>query len=266
MKILLSTGSLYHLELENIFSISSRYDFDGIELKIQNLKVDIAEVKRLSREYQQPIYGIHAPFFKSFMGSYIISPESATKKMLRVSVHIAKGLNVDVLTLHPFPAFLFRAKARETMKRILGELQNHCKGLKIAIENMPVIRKGFLRLEPYALNTFPELLEFSRGAGCYLTLDTAHCGTRRVSPSKVYESFEDGVANIHLSDFKDGREHLPMGSGNIDFTSFFRSLKRSKYNGFLTLELDPNNFKNTTTIGECKKFINKGIQESGHSL
>jgi hypothetical protein len=45
-----------------------------------------------------------------------------------------------------------------------------------------------------------------------------------------------GSCHLHLSDYKDGKKHLPIGQGTISWGKVFAVLKEKGYSGYYTLE------------------------------
>ena len=109
---------------------------------------------------------------------------------------------------------------------------------RLSLENMEIRRFLGIGWEPYCIADYTDLYEFAKQNGFYLTLDTAHCMSKGISPATFFEEFYDRINNVHLSDYRDYQCHLPLGQGIIDFDSFFETLAKYGYGGYLTLEID----------------------------
>lgn len=251
MKVLLSTGSLYHLSYREIFATSQKCGFDGIELIMPSRKFDLEAMAAISEEYEQVIYSVHAPFIINFLKSYVLTPKKTLENVVHYAVSAAEELNASILTVHPPLAILSKARAESTMSEILSSVDSE---VKIAVENMPLLGFGRLKLELHPLGKFEELKRFCLKNSCYATLDTAHCITGDVQPLEAYKILDEAVINIHLSDARNKKEGFPLGTGEIDFESFFKGIK-SEYSGFLTLELSPGNFRGIEDLEKCRNFI-----------
>lgn len=68
--------------------------------------------------------------------------------------------------------------------------------------------------------------------------DTGHFSAQRENVPLALLKLEGKYANIHLSDNNPATtDHLPIGSGTIDWLEFFRILKIQNYEGYLGLDL-----------------------------
>lgn len=79
-----------------------------------------------------------------------------------------------------------------------------------------------------------------------LNLDTCHAEVIRENISDIIDKFGKRIFHTHISDCKNNVHfHLLPGLGEINFNEMFDSLKKIKYDGFLTAELYPY-FENPT--------------------
>lgn len=258
MKILFSTGSLHHLSYEEIFSLAAEAQFEGIELNIQRPKdlynIDIPKLQNLSKKFNLPIITVHAPSYERYLLQFFARPSFITFKVLFHSLKLAEELGSQLVVTHPWPALFFREKRREKMKTVLNRL-NRPPGIKLGIEIMPSLGRSFFSVAPHSIKTAEEFKEFCSSHHYLMVLDVTHCRSLSLNPTEVFLSCKDFIINIHLSDFKDGKQHLPLGSGDTDFADFFENLKKHSYSGFITLELQPSRFKELKVIKECYDFI-----------
>ena len=124
------------------------------------------------------------------------------------------------------------ALANESLASIIGRAQ--ALGLCVCLENM--FPKCHAFFEPadfeYILQQFPDLM---------LTLDTGHAniggqGGRRTLD--FIEKLGSRIDHLHISDNSGKRDdHLPVGSGTIDFLKIIRTLKQCGYDDTATLEI-----------------------------
>ena len=68
-----------------------------------------------------------------------------------------------------------------------------------------------------------------------VTLDTTHYARMGVDIAEAARILRDHIRSIHLSDFVDGKYHVFIGDGDLDFADFFRAIDFSTLNG-ITLE------------------------------
>jgi len=107
------------------------------------------------------------------------------------------------------------------------------KGIGIRIENM-CPSDGWLS-EP---EEFEEIFEAFPGLGLTLDLGHANLSAPRNRSIEFLRRFGRRVAHLHVHDnFGSSDEHLPPFCGNVDFIGIFSAIKRSGYDGTMTLEV-----------------------------
>ncbi len=235
MRILLSTGSLSYLPIEDVFDIAGQAGFDGCELVIGDHFDDAGYMERVEEAVRiLPVHSIHAPYIK--LRGWGESPEA-----LFHTLEAAKKLGAKVVTFHPpswFSMELGFLKWFRKVKDFQKELS--CEGVFLALENMPLVG-GHLMLAPYFLNSYEDLIVFGIERNLYFTYDTTHMGAfKKDVVAPFLEYFRTGrLKNIHLSDYKGIKEHLFLGRGELPVVRFLGTLRRLGYDGCVTLELAP---------------------------
>lgn len=91
----------------------------------------------------------------------------------------------------------------------------------------------------YDVSTFPELLE--RYPDASMTFDTSHAllaGTDESEMAEFVRVHADRIEHLHLVDTRnDTDEHLPVGTGRIEFETIFDGLAAVGWSGTATLEI-----------------------------
>ena len=235
MVISLSTGSLYHLPLQEIFEIGREAGFEGMEVLIAegfSKRHPLDELLRLSEEVL-PVKSIHTPFlrFRHWRGRI-----SSLKK----AVKWAKELGAEVVTFHPPNWLNFEFRFWQWMRWVKDFQAEVGQGVAVAIENMPLVGSE-VRFCGYFWSKTERLLKFAREKNLYLTFDTTHMGTRKMDIIPEFLAFyETGrVKNIHFSDWSPFREHRYPGKGLLPLSRFLNLLGRIGYGELLTVELTP---------------------------
>lgn len=104
-------------------------------------------------------------------------------------------------------------------------------GVGIMVENVPGRFNSASQLAAL-LDPLPEL---------GLHLDIGHCNldVERNTAEEVLERFARRLAHVHLHDNRGGHAdlHLALGMGNMDVSRYVRALRRSGYDGTVTLEV-----------------------------
>jgi sugar phosphate isomerase/epimerase len=250
MKIAFSTGSLYTCSLERTFALIREAGFDGVEIMIDNRwdTRDVAHLRRLQERHNLPILSLHSPFpliavdgwpwdeavrtqRTMALAEALGVPTVVTHLPLRLHIAVVQTTLVQRRLLLPMPWRWGQAYER-WLKTDLSALQG-ASSVTVAIENMPSHCLGRWRLDVHRLNRVEEWAQFP-----HLTLDTTHLGTWGLDILSVYEQVADRVAHVHLSNFRDGKEHLRLDDGNLPLGAFLERLK-DRFQGVVTVELDP---------------------------
>ncbi|HKP95542.1 MAG TPA: sugar phosphate isomerase/epimerase [Fibrobacteria bacterium] len=91
------------------------------------------------------------------------------------------------------------------------------------------------RFEVYFLNTAADAARFAREIGipgCGTLYDTFHANIEEKSIAKALEAAADTVRHVHISE----NDRSTPGSGGVNWSETFRSLKAIGYGGWLTIE------------------------------
>jgi sugar phosphate isomerase/epimerase len=235
MKLLFSTGSLYHLPIEKIFEVARQAGFDGCELVAGPNLGDDAYLDRVFRCAETfPVLSIHAPYMR-------IPAWGDDVEALRRTVTLGQELGAAVVNFHPPSWFSLELQFLRWFRRVHDFQETlSCGSLALTIENMPRMGRK-LMLAPFILNEIQDLIQFGIAKNLYFTFDTTHCASFH---GDVVAGFLRYLAtgrlkNVHLSDYGDAREHLFLGRGEVPVVRLLNAMRRLEYNGLLTLELAP---------------------------
>ena len=250
MKIAFSTGSLYTYGLDRVFGLAQEAGFDGVEIMIDNRldTRDAAYLRYLQERYHLPILSLHSPFPLIAVDGWSWNDADRTQR----AVALAKALGVPVVVTH-LPLGLHIAVIQTTLlsRRVLLPIpwpwgRSYARWLKtdlqaleetssvtIAVEHLPCYCLGGRRLNAHLMNRIEEWAQFP-----HLTLDTTHLGTWGLDILAVYEQVADRVAHVHLSNYRDGREHLRPDDGDLPLGKFLERLN-GRFQGTVVVELDP---------------------------
>ncbi len=221
MKTLFSTGTLYQLPLKDIFRLCREAGFDGCDLVI-NRSLDDPQYKEILSEAVEilPAYSLHAPFHR-------LKVWGAQVEALARSVELAKELGIRVVNFHP-PSWYHHEITFYRWFRRVRDFQKElgCEDILVAIENMPLIGKR-LRLAPYVLNDFKDLIEFGVKRNLYFTFDTTHVGTFDLDTVAAFLAFHKTkrLRNVHLSDCTAADSHLFPGRGALPIARLLNTMR-----------------------------------------
>ena len=104
-------------------------------------------------------------------------------------------------------------------------------GVGLMIENLPGCYNSARELGEL-LDPIPEL-------GLHLDIGHANLMVPRNTTEEILTAYGDRVRHVHLHDNKGGHEdlHLALGAGNIDVRRAIGALRKSGYDGTITLEV-----------------------------
>ncbi|RLF06522.1 MAG: hypothetical protein DRJ60_04285 [Thermoprotei archaeon] len=202
----------------------------------------IKELIELGKSYSLK-YLVHAPFD----GINISTPQPSLRrtslKLIERSIRKAHKIEAKLVVVHSgfkSPFDYFRPKTTwsifldvlKFINRIASDLDVY-----IGIENMPSNAFALIHSHKDAMILLDEIgssLERIR-----LTLDVGHSNTISNDEIKKFLlSLGHYVIHVHVHDNKgENDDHLPIGSGNIDWRMFVDMIKGLKLIGGLTLEV-----------------------------
>lgn len=238
VRFTLSTASLYHLELEDVFRLAREAGCDGLELMVtrQEETQSTEHVRKLSERYNLLVTSIHAPFL---LAAKKVWKDPRTK--IDRSIDMARSLGAKVVVVH-LPYFWQLDYARWAYRNL-----NHYgrdTGIILAIEN--AILLNLLRLWNFSFfNSLRELKHFD-----HLVFDTSHFAIAGVDIFDAWEELRDRVCHIHLSNnyLKGFDDHALPFDGRLPLDRFLRLLGRDGYRGNVVLELGPGSLE--SRLGE----------------
>jgi sugar phosphate isomerase/epimerase len=234
----------------------------GIELQSYGLKgVDsppaweekIKQHKRIIENFSGRI-SIHGPFvgIRQTHRDYLL--KEAVKKRMQLTYEMAKELKPEIMVFHSGIKSdikkweLENFWLEETTIFWKEEIKKYGKeGIKIVIENL-------IEESPDILIKLCDAVNSDSFALC---LDTGHMNVfSELSPSEWVQKMDKRLKYIHLHDNNsESDEHLPVGKGNIDFDSFFHSIKNRENDIIIALELD--NLSPEEKIENLTEVMNK---------
>ena len=165
--------------------------------------------------------------------------KSSVDEMLQ-SLDAAAELGASKAVLHPamisgmggFVMDIVRKYAMESLEAITQKAER--RGIRLCLENM-IPRYGHF----YQPREFVEFFDIHPNFG--LTLDVGHANIDNEFDDRALdfiESLDRHIGHIHLSDNSGERdEHLPIGSGTVDFPQIAGALKKIGYDDTITLEV-----------------------------
>lgn len=225
--ILLSTSSLLWYWIHRIFDILSKSWFDWLDLSLKDINYDLWDgdyIYSLVQQFKIPVLSITAP--SKWMND----------KKLDIIIRIASKLNVQVVTFSP-PHHT--DKEDNWYYSGLPKLKNEL-SISICIKNVEA--KFVMLLIPEYKNS--SLVEIKKITWC-TTLDLSVIdNTSWLDIIKAYNILDTSIKNILFSDRNWLNTWLvpwnsPWWISNLPLESLLIKLKTSNYNGFITIDVKP---------------------------
>ncbi|MFA5543397.1 MAG: sugar phosphate isomerase/epimerase family protein [Bacilli bacterium] len=159
---------------------------------------------------------LHLPFGKN--NNLLINEDGIIISRIKDSIDYGKSLKAKKFTLHLGYATNNRSEDIMRIIEILKELTLYDKDIFIMIENMP--SNNELGYSPKEIRYIIDAVGMDN---LKFILDTGHANVSQFTISDYLTLLKNDLYHVHLNDnkgFKD--EHARIGSGNIDFKTFFK--------------------------------------------
>ena len=195
---------------------------------------------------------------------FVKSQEERNKvqRDLHDGIKLSKEVSSSLVSFHP-PFFksersdALSAKAKSYFLELLKEEVDYAYGIgiKLALESFcypPFIFMG--------LNDFTHFVSNFSSTKLGILLEVGHLYQAKFNLDEAIQVFGHRILDVHVHDATSNEDfkkatHLPIGMGTIDFPSMIRSLRKVKYDGWLTLEIHGDEAK----ILESRKLLENWI-------
>lgn len=195
--------------------------------------IDVHAVRAVLQKYKLAVVG-HTAFYLP-MASAIEELRHASVCELRRCLEAFSAIGARWMNLHPdrhtpmHDRRFYIEQNRRTFEELLPDARRL--GVGLMIENLPGDYNSAGQLGEL-LDPVPELM---------LHLDIGHANLQVPfnTTEEILQAYGSRLRHVHLHDNKGGFAdlHLSLGSGNIDLPRMIRALKRSGYDGTITLEV-----------------------------
>lgn len=234
-------GAMNHpaKEIQSELAWMAEMKMDFVDLTVEppetaSWRINAREVRNSIERYGLKVVG-HTAYYLP-MGSAIEDLRQASARELCRCIDIFSEVGVRWMNIHPDRHTPMHARSFFIQRNIetLGELINYGKtrGVGLMIENLPGDYNSAHQLGEL-LNPLPELM---------LHLDIGHANLMvgwNNTTEEILNVHGARLRHVHLHDNKGGHEdlHLPLGAGTLDLHRNVGALKRSGYDGTITLEV-----------------------------
>ncbi|AEH61779.1 Xylose isomerase domain protein TIM barrel [Methanosalsum zhilinae DSM 4017] len=196
---------------------------ETIEGKVQCAEIFSEGPHDILKDTETPLsfnlkYAVHAPCTDLNIACIREPIRKASVELVGQMLDACQRIDADVMVLHPgyFTYSIDVEQALDSLSRSLEEMESFTQetGVKICIENMPADWNCFVFQQP----------DLDLKAH-HLALDIGHAATT----GRLNEFLEMPVSHFHVHDNNGlSDEHLPVGSGSIDFKAIASALRNNR--------------------------------------
>ena len=219
--------------LYNQIEAIGRAGFDFVDLTIEPPKaveIDTARVQSLLRRFELSLTGHTDPCLP--WAYPVAGVRQACLDELQRCAGIFSALGATIMNIHPcyFCPPAMRPELVELNIEALGAVveMGADYGLEVVFENF---KPPFDRVA-----TFSKLLNAVPGLGLHLDFGHTHFG--RDDAAVFCSRLGEKIRHVHFSDNRSTADHhMPLGVGSINWKKAVAALKRTGYDGTITLEV-----------------------------
>ncbi|MDE2588435.1 MAG: sugar phosphate isomerase/epimerase, partial [Patescibacteria group bacterium] len=232
---------------EETMAYAKKIGFDGIEymLTLRDLLFGPSKVLKESEYLNMPVTSLHQPLVL-----LIQTPAWLFPRMLEISKRFP-----DVqLVNHHLSAFMFRKPSEK--RALLYKQMFEKAGIPIAFESNAggsIISRQYAKstYDPFTFQTFAQQYNLP------MNMDVCHIADTGYDVIKFFKDNHALIRLIHLSDFNNGQQHLPIGEGTLPIKELLKEIKRINWDGTITFEIY--NFRNHKTKKDKLEAIKKSL-------
>ncbi len=234
-------GAMNHpgrpLEAEVRWMAELKLEFIDLTLEppcVASWQIDPAQVRGLLGPHGLGRVVGHTAFYLP-IGSSFRSVRAAAVAELKRDVDVFAALGARWMNVHPDAHAPFYEEGAIIERNIesLRAVIEHARGsgVGVMVENVPGRFNSATQLAAL-LDPLPEL-------GLHLDLGHCNLGVERNTTEEILARFARRLAHVHLHDNRGGHAdlHLALGMGTLDVPRYVRELRRSGYDGTITLEV-----------------------------
>jgi len=175
---------------------------------------------------------IHATFLDLTLLSPHQTINNESLKILEKCYQFGLSIKAEAFTMHAgyMSKFWKKEQVKNNITNMVTKLQKS-KKMPVCIENLA--EKWSIQI-PYPC-TLEHIEDVSKITN--LTIDVGHLLKSGTNPYNVIEKYSNRICNIHLHDAVKDKDHMQLGTGNLDLDKLLLILDRVNYSGFLSIEV-----------------------------
>jgi len=215
----------------------NRFDFLDLTLEpsaAHPKQIQLEPTRRALQDAGLEIIG-HTAYYLPWASPFETIRKAALTEMVW-TLEVFSGLGASKVSVHPDRSIPFALNTKAILEKnmeSLKEMEKMAKplGIQILVENMD---RFFNTTEQIG-----EILRRMPDLGFHLDAGHANLNVERNRTEEFLEAFRDRLVHVHVSDNFGKKEdlHLPLGAGTIPWKKIISRLKKSGYDGTITLEV-----------------------------
>jgi sugar phosphate isomerase/epimerase len=233
-------GAMNHPQKDVLSEIdwmaTAKLDFIDLTLEPPRAATWVVDARAIRAKLDQCGLGVigHTAYYLG-IASPFESVRRAAVNELRCCLDVFAEVGARYMNVHPdrYAPMHDHAFLVQRNLQSLSELLDYGRtvGVGIMIENLP----GEFNMP----NQLADLLDPLPELGMHLDIGHANLQVPVNQTEAILARFQHRVRHVHLHDNKGGRDdlHLPLGSGKLNTVGCLDALKRSGYDGTITLEV-----------------------------
>ncbi len=249
MKLGTASSVLYLYSIQDAIPIVAKTGYDGVDIwggRPHVYREDLSEGELIEL---RGLIADHGLSVSSFMPAFYRYPHSLTNpnpKVRQDSIQYmcqcldnAAVLGAKIVLVIPDLSLFGQKKSDSPARMIesLGEVSVYATqyDLKLGLEVLYYDETDFITNSDEALSMLDDLDQDKFG----IVLDSGTLNLSKEPPDEIFTKLGDLILQVHVSDnhATGHQQNLIPGEGTFDFSSFFRTLKRFNYQGFVSAEL-----------------------------
>lgn len=223
-------------------ALSAEYGLQGLEIRSINEKNpfqmnadDLREVKRVADDYGLAIAAVSAPMYKCDLSD--LDTRAQHEKAFRAMLETMQTWNTKLIRCFTFFNAHDGGACLERVAELYQPIADLAEqaGMTVVLESEPSVNTGNIA-------TLVKFLKMVDRKSVQAVFDPGNeiCDPDAPAPyPNGYELLRPWLRHVHVKDMKHSSDSfLPavIGEGDVDFAGIFASLRRDRYDGWLSLE------------------------------
>ena len=238
----------------------SGFDFLDLTLEPDKAYVDDVDVKKildLTDEHKLKIIG-HTPWDLPIASSFKSVRKAGVEEYMKC-LDLFSKLKVKYVNAHP----VMPNNMKDPNQVIKHNIKFFQKIVKVAKKHNIRIMMENTKAMFNELEVIGGILKEVPGLKLHWDVAHANLGNEGEKKTKLaFDNFKEKIVHVHFSD-NNGQEdqHLPLGTGNINWPFILKTLKEYEYNKTITLEIHSQDLSYLLFSRDKVKFILNKISE-----